>query len=556
MDQGTDMLDHFFPTDSDFNPFNIYETYDLYPQDTHQILGQNAQDMHGFVTVDDNATLRRSNSERNNLNFILNNNVKEKDESVDSDATNKVRVNRRGAKRGLERMDVYGRAGPIRHNNNGRNSFSSVSSPVNMMGKLENDISRINWHIEKIRGDLRNILVLPVEENDQREIKDCFSDVELFLESARECVYSMENECTLTAVYLYRLDCFKLDLDRLRILVDLYYSEFIYMCNNQAYEDCFAYLMVYDKPGPIPIKKQQRKKRITISVLLLSGVHTQFSQIGPVKGFLKKDDGTTITNYTTLANEVAPLVNYLAVFKNLEFNRGSHLKTVSLDFELEVCANYSTGLTENRIIRTYANNEFETIVMTNAKQWQIAQKTLLMRSLFENGTNEVSRNYFFNYIHRYFLTTFEMDRSNPKRSFQQNEFKFFQTIIKSKENERSGSRNTISKNDFLEFWKWFGPVVRLLKGRISLLKMWEDGLIFGFISKEEICNRLEYFSVGTFGLRFSVNAPGSLAVTYKWTPTEYRHYLLKKGELDRNCLVSFLKYVLLLLLFVVVLFMY
>lgn len=66
--------------------------------------------------------------------------------------------------------------------------------------------------------------------------------------------------------------------------------------------------------------------------------------------------------------------------------------------------------------------------------------------------------------------------------------------------EKQLIKDKLPQRDF-SFWKWFWANLNLVKDRIK--KEWQDGSIYGFISKEDVKNKLMDLEPGTFLLRFS-----------------------------------------------------
>lgn len=77
----------------------------------------------------------------------------------------------------------------------------------------------------------------------------------------------------------------------------------------------------------------------------------------------------------------------------------------------------------------------------------------------------------------------------------------------------SGNDRLISWHQFAKlrrpqhtFYAWFHEATKLV--RLHLRKEWKDGLIEGFISKDNATKMLKKAKTGTFLLRFSDSMPG------------------------------------------------
>lgn len=56
---------------------------------------------------------------------------------------------------------------------------------------------------------------------------------------------------------------------------------------------------------------------------------------------------------------------------------------------------------------------------------------------------------------------------------------------------------------FLEFWKYFGKALHVLRFNRVVMKLWQIGLVYGFMSRTDINNALLAHEPGTFIIRFS-----------------------------------------------------
>jgi hypothetical protein len=87
---------------------------------------------------------------------------------------------------------------------------------------------------------------------------------------------------------------------------------------------------------------------------------------------------------------------------------------------------------------------------------------------------------------------------------------------------------------FDDFWNFFGKGVQKLRYQRHLCSMWQNGLIFGFFSREAVTAALVKQPVGVFLIRLSESTPGTFAIGYTIDETDpekrVRHYLVKQED--------------------------
>jgi len=73
----------------------------------------------------------------------------------------------------------------------------------------------------------------------------------------------------------------------------------------------------------------------------------------------------------------------------------------------------------------------------------------------------------------------------------------------------------INIEEYDSFWENYGAHISLLRKEKHFVKLWQKGLIYGFISRQDTHNILNNLNAGTFTIRFSDRNPGSIVVVYK-----------------------------------------
>lgn len=167
------------------------------------------------------------------------------------------------------------------------------------------------------------------------------------------------------------------------------------------------------------------------------------------------------------------------------------------------------------------------IVFTNESQWEESEAILLKKECFP--TNEIQFQRFANYLQMHFLRSTRQDPYSPERALSIHDLNY---IARSKFADKS----IITKNDFDEFLKWFGKVLRKIRHQQTFHTLWAKGLVYGFISRQESEKLLKNYPDGTFLVRFSESAFGKVVITSvhdgekRNSPREYHHFLISPGK--------------------------
>lgn len=218
-----------------------------------------------------------------------------------------------------------------------------------------------------------------------------------------------------------------------------------------------------------------------------------------------------------------------STFSSLAVNVSTRMAPISLRFFTTV----SRGAFHSQVSTSPC---FPFIVITNESQWYEAAGKLLLLDIF-GGVKSVPWAQFANTLHSHYLkATRQTAVDRPLFHF---EFNYIhQRFFDRAENvtEKQGSN----------FWAWFGQCMQTIRFKRYIFMLWNTGIIFGFITKEE-CNRvLTGQGLGTFLIRFSESLPGLFGVAYVSddpNPNDrIKHCLIKNEDIGSNkSLAEFLR---------------
>jgi len=158
------------------------------------------------------------------------------------------------------------------------------------------------------------------------------------------------------------------------------------------------------------------------------------------------------------------------------------------------------------------------VVITNENQWEEVEELLLRKDSFI-GNLEISWSQLCNTLQRHFLRATRQAPTKPDRYLSRLDFQYFHCKF-------FGSKDIINLENFQRFWDWFGKSLQALRYQRHIKEMWQEGIIYGYMSKESVQDSLLNQEPGVFLLRFSESQPGQLAIGYVGVMGDLKHYLI------------------------------
>eukprot|EP01126_Amoeba_proteus_P000229 TRINITY_DN10076_c0_g1_i9.p1 TRINITY_DN10076_c0_g1~~TRINITY_DN10076_c0_g1_i9.p1 ORF type:complete len:125 (-),score=11.71 TRINITY_DN10076_c0_g1_i9:331-705(-) len=98
----------------------------------------------------------------------------------------------------------------------------------------------------------------------------------------------------------------------------------------------------------------------------------------------------------------------------------------------------------------------------------------------------------------------------------------------------------VSYTSFVEFWKCFGRSLHMIRFHKVILRLWQIGLLYGFMSREDVNTALLGHEPGTFIIRFSESYPGQFVIGYVSMAGKLKHYLVERVDIEKKSLPDFL----------------
>lgn len=347
--------------------------------------------------------------------------------------------------------------------------------------------------------------------------KQCADAIEKAIQQLEELLSST----LLSTNELYRVEFLETELRLQLKQLELYYAELQQLVGHAPTKP-LVFLVVIQEPFPNVAYKGQTMTPGELKLRLLKGAAVQVKSLTPVKAAMIMDshqagkgDLKMISNDTQLMDP-----QYVVQFP-LTFCEGTRKNGVHLRFSMQVQV-VQNGRTVEGTVESDSTKPF--VVMTNQKQWEACERTLLLRDAFGDKL-EVSWYQFANALQRQFVRATKQDPASPSRCLSQFDF----TYVK---NKFFREQPIVHQKDYDGFWNWYGKCLQVVRFQRHILQLWQSGLVYGFMTRQDVDVALSGRSPGHFVIRFSERHAGQFGIAYVGaeTPWRIKHYLVQPND--------------------------
>lgn len=276
-------------------------------------------------------------------------------------------------------------------------------------------------------------------------------------------------------------------------------------------------LIIRKQPFPFVIMHNKQLGPELLQVQLLTGAKHKIAHNKKVKPYVVKatllGDKPPTGEVRTLENNSHKLNEHGIARFPVRFPVGTHRSIVHLKFTMRMDD-------ESGLIESQKSNPF--IVLTNESQWSECFGTLIKQDAFQD-TLSVTWPRLANILQQHFVLATRQDIVSPKRPLSLHDLDYL--------HNRFFSRNeSINQQDFDAFWSWFGTCMRVLRFQRHVRAMWQCGIIYGFMDREEAEYVQKGQPVGTFLIRFAESPPGRFDIVFVGYELT-KHYLVKDEDI-------------------------
>lgn len=395
---------------------------------------------------------------------------------------------------------------------------------MNEITKYFNDV--IKPFMVQLRMKQKQTQVVPeISKVDHGQLTDMHSIARSYLqECLTKCNALLQKSILLPGTIQEALSLER-DIRLEKMQLDLYVLELEKLKTRSPDAHCVAKLVIAKQPFPKPIKKKtpvsgaDGEREEPTLVKLLTGSKVCYIPESKVTAEVIAEDSKKGED-AFWAGERA-LEDGYATFFDLRFDKPTRLNIAHLFFSVRLRFMADEKLGTSLQIRSDPSAPF--IVITNESQWGDSEGLLMKIKVF-GDQNEVPWEYLCNHIQYHFIRSTRQDSVKPDRPLSLFDLNYLA--------RRSfNDKRMITKDDYDQFWNWFGLVCRRIRHQLPFHSLWMKGLVWGFISRKDSERVMESEPPGTFLIRFSESNPGKIVVSYvKWGPlSEIGHFLLACG---------------------------
>lgn len=295
--------------------------------------------------------------------------------------------------------------------------------------------------------------------------------------------------------------------------------------------------LIERQPFPNVIRQHTQIREDEMVLRVIVGATVQFSAVSRVKASVvveqtagnAEDAGYTGKNM--LGHDVQNLdLEEMAVKFPLKFLEGTRKTPARVGFSFQASFVQCGGKQQmTTTIESPLTNIF--LIMTNQRQYEYCEKLLLQRAAALPGSNKITYASFANALQMQFLRSTRQSLANASRPLSSYDFAYFKKQYFAK-NQMESETSPVSEQSLNNFWNWYSKALQALRYQRHMSQLWEQGFIYGFMSRTDAAIVLESKGVGpgSFLVRFSESHPGQFAIAYTATRGKVHHYLVKENE--------------------------
>eukprot|EP01112_Ceratiomyxa_fruticulosa_P020394 TRINITY_DN6922_c0_g1_i1.p1 TRINITY_DN6922_c0_g1~~TRINITY_DN6922_c0_g1_i1.p1 ORF type:complete len:681 (+),score=166.17 TRINITY_DN6922_c0_g1_i1:74-2116(+) len=423
-----------------------------------------------------------------------------------------------------------------------RNPGTPLSPPDKLLLEVSQVVAANHERKEKIHIQQRQILT-SFNQRDDAAIKVLDSEnlqMRVQIEAFTKGLKEMEKQFILEPSQLYRMDHILQDLRVQQKQLEIYHSELTQSITlyppytplilpshsthhssstppNDPHSRCHCALVITKQPFPMVISKFKQLQEEQLIVQMLTGAATTVETMGNVrveieslgKAVTKQGVGSSSNTSAPIKKQIdydqQPLDQTRGIARfPIKFMTGTRKSCVSLRFAVNVKIS-GTGVPPiTATVLSHPSQPF--IVITNDCQWECSEGSLLKNEVFLD-VGEVTWSYFVNVLQRHFLKATRQSVVQPARPLSHFDFQYLSSKF-------FGMKSTVNHKSFDNFWNWFGKALQTLRYKRHISTLWQNGLVFMFMTRDKVNQILQGQEPGTFVILFSEIYPGQLEISY------------------------------------------
>ena len=303
-------------------------------------------------------------------------------------------------------------------------------------------------------------------------------------------------------------------------------------------------LFVERHPFPNVVRQHTQIREDELTVCVLTGATVHILNTDDMKARVvvehakTQQSGGTSTPPTTepaLGNAVQPVrTESLRAFFPVKFIEGTRKSPARLTFTLNLSVSQCGSPSPLKVsLSSEPTPPF--LIMTNQRQYEFCERELLIRHAFSNNAKSARWECFVNALQAQFIRSTRQEPCNPVRPLSSHALAYFKEQFF--HSDASSTKTMVTRKEVRQFWSWYAYTLQVLRYQRHMAQLWERGLFYGFMSKEDSVALLQHgmpsggsCPPGTFVIRFSQSHAGQFAVAYSSGAGRVHHYLVKEHE--------------------------
>eukprot|EP01113_Clastostelium_recurvatum_P007040 TRINITY_DN13246_c0_g1_i2.p1 TRINITY_DN13246_c0_g1~~TRINITY_DN13246_c0_g1_i2.p1 ORF type:complete len:633 (-),score=120.05 TRINITY_DN13246_c0_g1_i2:15-1913(-) len=371
--------------------------------------------------------------------------------------------------------------------------------------------------LERMQQNLRVLLItVPIDEVRLRAVEAENAHLRNQIDTEAKSLRDMERTIIFDPTQLFKSDLILQDLRLQHRQLEIYHNEIVSVLLPTppgviTVEKPNCALMVTKQPFPMVISKGKQLQEDQLVVQMICGAATLVEVLSPVRAELESAGKPISKGTSAISNgpsgstkkhieresQALDQTRGIARFP-IKFLTGTRKSCVAMKFVL----NAKIGGV-NQLISSHHTHPF--IVITNDCQWEGSEGALLKSEVFAEST-EVLWPFFVNILQRHFLKATRQNPMQPARPLAMFDFNYIM--------DKFVNKATVNHKSFDVFWGWFGKVLQTLRYKRHITHMWQNGIIFMFMTRDRVTQILRGQEVGTFLVLFSEAYGGQLEISY------------------------------------------
>lgn len=396
----------------------------------------------------------------------------------------------------------------------------STTDMINQILKAAEQQSHTLQSIRQQQAALFNRL--PAPDAEKNALVEAQYQLMNTLQNESNQLKSLVSQHLLSPGELHRIDYLQNELALQSTQLQLYYHELDQLRTGQAITQPLVTLAIVRQPFPTVPSKGAALEEDALVVQLLMGATVTVQQYSPVKALVVSDTALGKGESKLVENDTQMMERQFMVAKfPLVFKEGTRKASLRLRFEMDVEV-LQSGRTIKACVESAPTQPF--VVMTNQKQWEACERPLLQKDAFGTHT-EITWNQFANALQRQFIRATRQDPSTPARCMSIFDFTYIHDKFLAK-------RPTLYLREYDTIWNWYGKCIQVIKYQRHMAQLWQGGLMYGYMTRQEVDMALRNEKPGTFIMRFSERHPGQIGIAYVGhdNPPSIKHYLVQPND--------------------------